>query len=337
MARPLSAAGAGRSLRSPLGRSRSRLRLPRHLGRLGPAFAPRAALARCSARRASAAARSAARSGPRPLGPRPRLGSGLRRRLGLGLGDPDRDPLLDRRAFASAAGRSAPCRRPRRRRPPPAGPRRCCEQRGHAGLLGRRPRLEGLAQSPGSPPRPCRSAATCFSSAACRALAASSLRWIPVSSSISAWAVSNIVVDHCSRVCRSSGELAPTSRATGIRLDCCWYWSRTSRPAIASWASSSRWPAPPPPWPRARSSWALLELGRHRRVPGPGHRQLALGLGAAWPRPRPAGPGSAPPRRRPRSARLRTRSGRAWSWRSAWLDLLPPVGQVVGGAPGSAG
>ena len=92
------------------------------------------------------------------------------------------------------------------------------------------------------------------------ALAASSLRWIRVSSTISAWAVSNMVVDHCSRVCRSSGELAPTSRATGIRLDCCWYWSRTSRPAIASWASSSRCPALTAALALRRSSCALRSL-----------------------------------------------------------------------------
>ena len=53
--------------------------------------------------------------------------------------------------------------------------------------------------------------------------------------------VSNMVVDHWMRVCRSAVPVSVISSATGSRFVCCWYWSRTIWPARAFSASSFFW------------------------------------------------------------------------------------------------
>ena len=155
---------------------------------------------------------------PRPCaGPAPRLPPWRRRswppawprparRLGLGLGDPDGDPLLDRRPLLGQLGVLAPC--PGRPRSAAAAmpPLPLRQQRGDAGLLRAPPCLERLLgdqvrgrllavrgdlllESPPAWPWPPRA-------------------WPagPRSGRSLAAVVSNIVVDHCSRVCRSAGR-----------------------------------------------------------------------------------------------------------------------------------
>ena len=156
-----------------------------------------------------------------------------------GLGDPDRDPLLDRSPARGPAWRIAALscghvvgRRALRRLP-------LLQQPGDARLL-RRPRCASSAWlgSSGSPPPPAVRRDLDFQ----RRLLGP---WPPRACLLDLGqlvdlgrVVSNIVVDHWSRVCRSSVRLRSTSRATGSRLVCCWYWSRTICPAIACWASS---------------------------------------------------------------------------------------------------
>ena len=202
-----------------------------------------------------ASARSRALRAPRRLGgalaPRRALS-----RLGPGLGDPGRDPLLDRAARSWPAWRTPLVlghvlgRRALGRLPLP-------EQRGHAGLLRGGPRLQrpgaasGSPPPPSGPPRPASPAppAAPWPPRAC-AGSRSARRSRPAPCRTS-WSTT------ASRVCRSCGDWLPTSRATGNRLDCCWYWSRTIWPASACWASSSFCPA-------TTAALACAELGAGR-------------------------------------------------------------------------
>ena len=259
MARPLGAAGPRRALRPPLGRLRPRFAARAAWAALARCLAPRAALARCSARRASAAARSAARlraAAARP-GPAPRLApwppprpwpwrSGSR-------------SAARPRSVPGSAGRSAPCRRQRRRRPPPAGP-------GAAGAARPRwparppPAPPAPCGSSGSPPPPCRSAATCFSSAAWRRLGGLELALDP--GQLDDLGLRG--VEHGGRplqpglqVLRRAGADEQGDRhQVGLLL----VLVADHPPAIASWASSSRCPRPTAALALRRSSWAFRSL-----------------------------------------------------------------------------